>query len=163
MEDEINLVLDSILFRMGATGKERIMKINECLKQIINLSLPALHRYLLWSASEKKHFFDDTGTPVDDFFSGMLKTTNCSEEQTKCFNVIQEPVSEQKRKLLNLIVILRQIREHISKHSSFLDEEVMSLRDILTPTQSAALTLNVNRNKFKEEMNFLKLEDNDHS
>ena len=49
------------MFRVGATGKERIMKINECFKQIINLSLPALHRYVLWMASEKKHWFDEEG------------------------------------------------------------------------------------------------------
>lgn len=58
VEEEINFVLDSLMWRMGATGKERVMKLNECFKQIINLSLPALHRYMLWSASEKKHLFD---------------------------------------------------------------------------------------------------------
>lgn len=51
IEEEINIILDSIMFRVGATGKERIVKINECFKQIINLSLPALHRYVLWMAS----------------------------------------------------------------------------------------------------------------
>ena len=40
-----------------------------------------------------------------------------------------------------------------------MDEEVISLRDILTPNQSAVLTLNVNRNKFREEINFLKVEE----
>lgn len=50
-EDEINIILDSIRFRMGATGKERVNKVHECFKQIINLSLPALHRYILWAAT----------------------------------------------------------------------------------------------------------------
>lgn len=50
-EEEINIILDSIRFLVGATGKERINKVQECFKQITNLSFPAMHRYLIWAAT----------------------------------------------------------------------------------------------------------------
>lgn len=54
---EINGIIDSLRYRIGATGKERINTINEYFRQIVNLSLPALHRYMMWSAAEGRHLF----------------------------------------------------------------------------------------------------------
>ena len=51
--------MDNLRSRIGATGKERISTINEYFRQIVNLSLPALHRYMMWSAAEEKHLFSD--------------------------------------------------------------------------------------------------------
>jgi hypothetical protein len=53
--DEINIILDSMRYRIGATGKERISTVNEFFKQILNICFPALDRYLMWSASEQQH------------------------------------------------------------------------------------------------------------
>ena len=51
--------MDNLRSRIGATGRERISTINEYFRQIVNLSLPALHRYMMWSAAEEKHLFSD--------------------------------------------------------------------------------------------------------
>ena len=56
---EINSVIDSLRYKIGATGRERINTINEYFKQIVNLSLPALHRYMMWSAAEGRHLFSE--------------------------------------------------------------------------------------------------------
>lgn len=48
---EINIMLDSMRYRLGATGKERVMKVNEFFKQIIHLSLPPVLRHLVWDAT----------------------------------------------------------------------------------------------------------------
>jgi hypothetical protein len=48
---EINSILDSLRTRIGATGRERVNTINEYFKQIVNISFPALHRYMMWTAS----------------------------------------------------------------------------------------------------------------
>jgi polyhydroxyalkanoate synthesis regulator phasin len=50
--DQINQIIDNLRYRIGAAGKERISTINEYFRQIVNLSLPALHRYMMWSATE---------------------------------------------------------------------------------------------------------------
>lgn len=51
--------MDSMFYRVGATGKERINKLNEYFKQVINHSIPAISRYFLWSSSSEKHWFDE--------------------------------------------------------------------------------------------------------
>lgn len=54
---ELNEIIDSLRYKIGATGKQRINTINEYFRQIVNLSLPALHRYMMWSAAENRHLF----------------------------------------------------------------------------------------------------------
>jgi hypothetical protein len=54
---EINCIIDNLRYKIGAAGKERINTINEYFRQIVNLSLPALHRYMMWSATEENHLF----------------------------------------------------------------------------------------------------------
>lgn len=55
--EEINIILDSLRFRISATGKERVNTVNEYFRQIVNNCFPALNRYLMWSAIEGKHIF----------------------------------------------------------------------------------------------------------
>lgn len=55
--DKINLLLDTLKYRIGASGKERQAKINYFFKNIINTLFPALHRYLLHIASRSLDIF----------------------------------------------------------------------------------------------------------
>lgn len=64
--NEINLILDSIRSKIGATGRERVNTINEYFKQIVNISFPALHRYMMWTASERKHLFSEGAATEED-------------------------------------------------------------------------------------------------
>lgn len=49
-ENEINLLLDSMRFRLGATGKERVTAVNYFFKQILDICLPTHFRYFLHTA-----------------------------------------------------------------------------------------------------------------
>ena len=51
--------MDNLRFKIGARGIERIHTINEYFRQIINISLPALHKYMMWSASAERHLFSE--------------------------------------------------------------------------------------------------------
>ena len=51
------MAIDSVLYRFGATGKERESNISESYKQILSLSYPNTGRYLLWAARENAHLF----------------------------------------------------------------------------------------------------------
>lgn len=51
-ETEINMLIDSLRLRLGATGKERINAINYFFKQVIDLLMPVHMKYLLWVATE---------------------------------------------------------------------------------------------------------------
>jgi hypothetical protein len=48
--NEINLALDSIIYRYGATGKERKNNITESYRQILAITPSIVQRYLLWAA-----------------------------------------------------------------------------------------------------------------
>lgn len=76
---EINEIIDNLRSRIGATGKERINTINEYFRQIVNLSLPALHRYMMWSASEKKHLFaqdEEKEAEEEEWFKELKNALN---------------------------------------------------------------------------------------
>ena len=49
-ENEINLLIDSLRLRLGASGKDRVSVLNFFFKKIFNLILPPYMRYLLWVA-----------------------------------------------------------------------------------------------------------------
>jgi len=63
---EINEILDSLRTRIGTTGRERVNTINEYFKQIVNISFPALHRYMMWTASERKHLFSESSCQSEE-------------------------------------------------------------------------------------------------
>lgn len=56
--DSLRVKFYLIQYRIGANGRERVNTLNEYFKQIVNISFPALHRYMMWTASEGKHLFD---------------------------------------------------------------------------------------------------------
>jgi len=51
-ENEINLLIDSLRLRLGATGKERVNALNFFFKQIVDILIPVHMKYLLWVACE---------------------------------------------------------------------------------------------------------------
>jgi hypothetical protein len=77
-ETELNGIIDSLRSRIGATGRERINTINEYFRQIVNLSLPALHRYMMWSASEGRHLFSSEDQGEDEWFLELRNALNLS-------------------------------------------------------------------------------------
>jgi hypothetical protein len=57
--DEINIILDSMRYRIGATGKERVNSVNDYFQSILNICFPPLQRYLMWSAANSEHLFEE--------------------------------------------------------------------------------------------------------
>jgi hypothetical protein len=55
--NEFNICLDSIIYRIGGLGKERKAALSKLYLDLLNFSQPALYRYFLWSAVTKKHLF----------------------------------------------------------------------------------------------------------
>lgn len=47
-ENELNLLIDSLRLRLGASGKDRVNVLNFFFKRFFNLFLPPYIRYLLW-------------------------------------------------------------------------------------------------------------------
>lgn len=55
--DKINLLLDTLKYRIGASGRERQSKLAYQYKSIVNTMFPALYRYLLYSSLHKFDIF----------------------------------------------------------------------------------------------------------
>lgn len=56
-EDEVNLIIDNLRNKVGVKGTERQGKTTYIFKQIIHMCFPALHRYFMWTANSKSHYF----------------------------------------------------------------------------------------------------------
>lgn len=78
-EDELNLLLDTLKLKVGAMCKERQNTINYYFKQWIHLCYPALHRFLLWTATEGKHDFGEE--PVE--WAKTIKSNMMLTEEQK--------------------------------------------------------------------------------
>jgi vacuolar-type H+-ATPase subunit H len=77
--EEVNIILDSLRYRISATGKERVNSVNEYFRQIANTCFPALNRYLMWSALERRHLFSaDPSNDPDEWFRDFFNSMNLS-------------------------------------------------------------------------------------
>lgn len=57
--DKINLLLDTLKYRIGASGRERQCKLAYHFKSIVNTMFPALYRYLLICCMKKLDIFSN--------------------------------------------------------------------------------------------------------
>ena len=55
--DKVNLLLDTLKYRIGPTGRERQAKLTYNFKNIINTLFPGLHRYLMATAIKDLDFY----------------------------------------------------------------------------------------------------------
>lgn len=55
--DKINLLLNTLKYRIGPSGRERQAKIDYNFKNIVNTLLPGLHRYFLITAIQNMDIF----------------------------------------------------------------------------------------------------------
>lgn len=54
---EINICLDSCIYRIGASGSERMAILDILYKGFINRNLPNIYRFLLWASMHRKANF----------------------------------------------------------------------------------------------------------
>ena len=57
--DKVNLLLDTLKYRIGPTGRERQAKLTYNFKNIINTLFPGLHRYFMSTAVKNLDFYKD--------------------------------------------------------------------------------------------------------
>jgi hypothetical protein len=56
-EDKVNLLLNTLKYRIGPSGKEREVKLEYYFKNVVNTWFPALHRYLFVTAAYQLDIF----------------------------------------------------------------------------------------------------------
>lgn len=60
---------------------------------------------------------------------------------------------------MKIVSRLKNLKEKLWSTNSLLEDEMFSLREILSTKQAANLSVFINKNKHREEFNFLKFED----
>lgn len=65
--DKINLLLDTLKYRIGASGRERQSKLAYHYKSIVNTIFPALYRYILFSSMHNFDIFEDSKKKIGEW------------------------------------------------------------------------------------------------
>lgn len=72
--NELNLAIDSMIYRFGAAGKQRKSKINEIFRHIMSITPSIVHRYFMWAVKNNAHFFGtDEQKNYEEWFALMRK------------------------------------------------------------------------------------------
>ncbi|KAL4506053.1 hypothetical protein ABPG72_013814 [Tetrahymena utriculariae] len=157
-ENEINLLLDSLRFRLGATGKERITAINYFFKQILDICIPTHFRYLLYTAdAEEDMFADNPFSPEQinkrpDWRKELIQYVDINDSQRQKILKFKKKFKQEKKNLDDLIINLQQIKKSIQEKTYSLEHMVDSLRNYMNPMQSAKFLSFMERNRYRKEI-----------
>ncbi|CAD8093088.1 unnamed protein product [Paramecium primaurelia] len=161
-DNELNLLLDSMRFRVGGGGKERVSASNYFFNQILEICFPVHVRYMLWAASENKDLFADQQDQQqqDGQPQWLLDLTNdlqISEAQKKQMKKSQRRIISDKNKLLEILTQFQEIKEQLYNKTSQVENFIDELRNILNPTQVGKFLIGLEKNKFRREMTISKI------
>ncbi|KAM3130961.1 hypothetical protein pb186bvf_016984 [Paramecium bursaria] len=156
--NELNLLLDSMRFRVGGGGKERVNASNYFFNQILDICFPIHVRYMLWSASSTKDLF---GEEVENtlWTADILKDMDVTEAQRKQIKKSQRRIVTDKNKLEDLLKQFCDIKEQLYTKTSQLENFIDELRNTLSPVQVAKFLIGLEKNKYRKEMSINKLWD----
>lgn len=149
--NEINICLDSIVYRVGANGKERKSVLNKLYKDIINFSLPALHRYFVWAADRGAHLFNEGIEKEEDHWYRELAQVP-KDEQLERLGKIKGIFVRQKDSLTSSSKRLLEAKTIMENSGPGFDRIVNQMREIMSPSQIAELLLFVDQHQYKKEI-----------
>ncbi|CAD8192837.1 unnamed protein product [Paramecium octaurelia] len=147
--NEINLLLDSMRFRVGGGGKERVSASNYFFQQIMEICFPIHVRYMLWAASSESQ--------EPTWFTNLSKEINLTEVQNKSLKKQYKRIQSDKDKLEQLIKQFQTVKDNLQSKTHQLENFIDELRGILTPTQIATFLIGLEKNKFQKEMSISNL------
>jgi hypothetical protein len=173
-ESEVSLLIDSLRFRFGASGKERIEVVNYMFKQVVEFLVPVHMKYLLWAATQNKDMFNTPDsqltawngpggnqTPGDtttsEYWAELSNQVSLSESQKKNIVKYKKKLLVEKQKFESIVHSLNQVRKNVLKQANSLQSVVDDFRNYLTPTQTAKLLLVLEKEKNRKEFSAEKL------
>ncbi|CAK63476.1 unnamed protein product (macronuclear) [Paramecium tetraurelia] len=164
--NEINLLLDSMRFRVGGGGKERVNASNYFFQQIMEICFPIHVRYMLWAATSENQ--------EPTWLTNLSKEINLTEAQNKSLKKQYKRIQTDKdkleqyikylsldqlnnSKLLRIICIRKPISQRISQMN--LGAFYLRLKSVLfSLVLKKYLTLiSLQQNKFQKELSISNL------
>lgn len=177
-EGEVSLLIDSLRFRLGASGKERTSAINFFFKQIIDLNVPVHMKYLLWTAAEGKDLFSNKDTTLinnvpshligkndlqnetTEYWPEILSQLNLTEQQKKQILKYKKRLIGERQKFETLVSNLNALRKGLIKEASSLQDIIDEFRNVLTPVQTGKFLLILDKERNRKEFSSEKLWNN---
>jgi len=170
-ESEVSLLIDSLRFRFGASGKERIEVVNYMFKQVVEFLVPVHMKYLLWAATQNKDMFNtpdsaltalygpggNTSGDTTEYWAELSNQVSLSENQKKNIVKYKKKLLVEKQKFESIVHNLNQVRKNVLKQANSLQSVVDDFRNYLTPTQTAKLLLVLEKEKNRKEFSAEKL------
>ncbi|CAD8209350.1 unnamed protein product [Paramecium octaurelia] len=147
--NEINLLLDSMRFRVGGGGKERVNASNYFLQQIMEISFPIHVKYLLWASGPN--------LTEPSWFTNLSREIDISDQQMKSLKKSYKRIQSDKEKLEDIIKQFQTVKENLYQKTNSLENFIDEMRSILTPTQVAKFLLGLEKNKFQKELSMSNL------
>lgn len=158
-ENEINLLLDSLRLRLGATGKERVAAVDSLFKQISEIIVPGYIRFLLCLSiydqdlikSEKEINFDTdllNGKLMDlESQKNLLTELNVTDKQKHYLMKLQKRFITENSKIKSAFENLESSRKMLEKIMTNLENLFDDMRNNFTPSQITKFLLFVEREK----------------
>jgi len=174
-ESEINLLIDSLRLRLGATGKERVNAINYYFKQIYDILIPVHMKYLLWIASEGKDLFSGKSTTLignmppnlnighdykndtTDYWNLMVTHVSLTDNQKNHILRYRKKLVTEKTKFEGFLTSLNETRKQILKQANSIQNVIDDFRNILSPNQVAKFLLLLDKERNRKEFSAEKL------
>ncbi|CAD8114690.1 unnamed protein product [Paramecium primaurelia] len=147
--NDINLLLDSMRFRVGGGGKERVNASNYFLQQIMEISFPIHVKYLLWASG--------SNLTEPTWLTNLSQEINITDQQMKSLKKSYKRIQSDKEKLEDIIKKFQTVKENLYQKTNSLENFIDEMRSILTPTQVAKFLLGLEKNKFQKELSMSNL------
>lgn len=113
--DKINLLLDTLKYRIGASGRERQSKLTYHFKSIVNTLFPALYRYILYSCMlETDYFSKGQPKPTEwNWTNELMEKLQMDPNQIEYIKTFKDRLVKVYTDTINGIARLNNIKERM--------------------------------------------------
>lgn len=115
--DKINLLLDTLKYRIGASGRERQAKIDYNFKNIINTMFPALYRYILSTAVNQVDLFSHSESSKIGWTRELLGKLGAKPEQILSLSTHRSKLVNFSKDVMAGIVKLKDIKQRMKEEA----------------------------------------------
>lgn len=145
LDAEINICLDSCIYRIGSSGSERKAILDILYKGFINRHLPNNYRFILWSSLHTEH------RPADHWWE-FLQSELMREAYQRFLDEQGPSIAFKGKQILRCAQGILAKKREIEASGQLFDQLIKELRTVMSPAQFALLFLFTERATPKREL-----------
>eukprot|EP01017_Pseudomicrothorax_dubius_P034320 TRINITY_DN4690_c0_g1_i1.p1 TRINITY_DN4690_c0_g1~~TRINITY_DN4690_c0_g1_i1.p1 ORF type:complete len:549 (-),score=143.10 TRINITY_DN4690_c0_g1_i1:139-1785(-) len=151
-ESEASLLLDSLRYRLGATGKERQVAIKFYFRQLTEIFLPLHMKYLMLIASDR-----EKSTQEKSLWIEMVDSLGLSESQKNMIMAYRKKIETERESFEGILGNLSSQRDELIRKVSGFQDMVDEMSNSLSPLQISKFLLVLDKHRNSEEFSLGKL------